>query len=279
MISSRITIQPAPLLSVIVPTFKERDNVAELVRRLHLALVGVAWEVIFVDDDSPDGTADVVRALALTDARVRCVQRIGRRGLSSACVEGMLASSAPYLCVMDGDLQHDETILPDMLGRLTRQDLDIVVGSRYVAGGAIGDWAARRPHLRPGGWAFQYNNDYYPDVDDTAVVAMVLDRSGDPAHQDAIGRAREWVEGMQSSNGGWGAFDPENEHYHLNHIPFADHGAMLDPPTVDVSARCISFLAQLGQALLQLLGAQRVAQHHGHEQLGRKKRQDRKSVV
>lgn len=144
VISSRITVQPAPLLSVIVPTFKERDNVAELVRRLHLALVGVAWEVIFVDDDSPDGTADAVRALALTDARVRCVQRIGRRGLSSACVEGMLASSAPYLCVMDGDLQHDETILPDMLGRLTGQDLDIVVGSRYVAGGAIGDWTARR---------------------------------------------------------------------------------------------------------------------------------------
>ncbi len=110
----------------------------------------------------------------------------------------------------------------------------------------IGDWAVRRPGLRPGGWAFQYNNPHYPDVDDTAVVGMLLHRNGDPAHAVAIERAREWVIGMQSSDGGWGAFEPENTHHYLNHIPFADHGALLDPPTADVSARCVSFLAQIG---------------------------------
>ena len=116
-----------------------------------------------------------------------------------------------------------------------------------------GDWVARRPDLRPGGWAFQYANPHYPDVDDTAVVAMGLDRmqgQGRQARQGeysaAIDRAREWIVGMQSGNGGWGAFDADNEYYYLNHIPFADHGALLDPPTEDVSARCLSMLAQLG---------------------------------
>ena len=110
-----------------------------------------------------------------------------------------------------------------------------------------GDWVARRPNLRPGGWAFQYENAHYPDLDDTAVVALALDRSQDPAHEESIKRATEWVEGMQSSNGGWAAFEVDNEHYYLNHIPFADHGALLDPPTVDVTARCVSMLAQLGR--------------------------------
>jgi squalene-hopene/tetraprenyl-beta-curcumene cyclase len=110
----------------------------------------------------------------------------------------------------------------------------------------VGDWAVRRPGLRPGGWAFQYANAYYPDVDDTAVVGMLLHRNGDPSHRRAIARAREWIIGMQSSDGGWGAFEPENTHHYLNHIPFADHGALLDPPTADVTARCVSFLAQIG---------------------------------
>jgi squalene-hopene/tetraprenyl-beta-curcumene cyclase len=109
-----------------------------------------------------------------------------------------------------------------------------------------GDWAVRRPDVAPGGWAFQYNNAHYPDVDDTAVIGMLLHRNGDPAHAEAIDRAREWVVGMQSSDGGWGAFEPENTHSYLNHIPFADHGALLDPPTADVTARCVSFLAQIG---------------------------------
>lgn len=109
-----------------------------------------------------------------------------------------------------------------------------------------GDWADKCPNVRPGGWAFQYNNDHYPDVDDTAVVVMALDRLDPVANKEAIERGTEWVLGLQSSNGGWGAFDADNEHYYLNHIPFADHGALLDPPTADVSARCLGMLAQLG---------------------------------
>jgi squalene-hopene/tetraprenyl-beta-curcumene cyclase len=113
-----------------------------------------------------------------------------------------------------------------------------------------GDWAEARPDVRPGGWAFQYNNAHYPDVDDTAVVALAMDRvqaqDGRKDFDESIARAKEWIVGMQSRNGGWGAFDADNDHYYLNHIPFADHGALLDPPTEDVSARCVSFLAQLG---------------------------------
>ncbi len=109
-----------------------------------------------------------------------------------------------------------------------------------------GDWADNTPGTRPGGWAFQYNNAHYPDVDDTAAVGMILHRAGNPAHGEAVERAREWVLGMQSSNGAWGAFDINNDRQYLNHIPFADHGALLDPPTEDVTGRCISFLAQLG---------------------------------
>jgi squalene-hopene/tetraprenyl-beta-curcumene cyclase len=110
----------------------------------------------------------------------------------------------------------------------------------------VGDWAAWRPGLRPGGWAFQYANPHYPDVDDTAVVAMALDRFDRDKYRAAIARGAEWIEGMQSRNGGWGAFDADNSYYHLNYIPFADHGALLDPPTADVSARCVGFLAQIG---------------------------------
>lgn len=112
-----------------------------------------------------------------------------------------------------------------------------------------GDWSVRRPELPPGGWAFQYANDYFPDVDDTAVVGMLLHRNGDPRYAAAIERARVWIIGMQSRDGGWGAFEPENTQMYLNAIPFADHGALLDPPTADVTARCLSFLAQIGLSL------------------------------
>ena len=112
-----------------------------------------------------------------------------------------------------------------------------------------GDWAAQKPHVRPGGWAFQYANAYYPDVDDTAVVAMAMDRAAGrgPEYKDAVARAREWIEGLQSANGGWGAFDSDNDREYLNSVPFADHGALLDPPTADVTARCLSMLGQLGE--------------------------------
>jgi squalene-hopene/tetraprenyl-beta-curcumene cyclase len=109
-----------------------------------------------------------------------------------------------------------------------------------------GDWAEERPDVRPGGWAFQYWNDYYPDLDDTAVVAMALHRFDAPRYEEAISRGREWVEGLQSKNGGWGAFDADNVYYYLNNIPFADHGALLDPPTDDVTGRCLGLLMQLG---------------------------------
>jgi dolichol-phosphate mannosyltransferase len=137
----------APEFSVIVPTFNEGDNVMEVVSRLDRCLAGRAWEVIFVDDDSPDGTAALVRRLARQDPRVRCIERIGRRGLSSACVEGMLASAAPFLAVMDGDLQHDEALLPRMLDALKEGSSDVVVGTRYSNGGGIGDWERSRARM------------------------------------------------------------------------------------------------------------------------------------
>lgn len=134
-------------LSIIVPTYNEGGNVNELIKRLDKSLGGISWEVIFVDDNSPDGTANLARKIARTDSRVRCIQRIGRRGLSSACIEGMLASSADYLSVIDGDLQHDERLLPKMFSILQDGDTDIVIGSRYIAMGGIADWDQTRASI------------------------------------------------------------------------------------------------------------------------------------
>ena len=131
-------------LSVIVPTYKERGNVAELVRRLDLALEGIAWEAIFVDDNSPDGTAAAVKEIAARDPRVRCLKRVGRRGLAGACIEGMLSSAAPYVAVIDADLQHDEKVLPAMLARLQSGEADLVAATRYVAGGSAASFSERR---------------------------------------------------------------------------------------------------------------------------------------
>ncbi|WP_370678313.1 glycosyltransferase family 2 protein [Pleomorphomonas sp. PLEO] len=125
----------APELSIVVPTFNESANIAPLVRLLDKALSGIAWEVIFVDDNSPDGTSRVAKELGLIDSRVRCLRRVGRRGLAGACVEGIMSSAAPTVAVMDADLQHDETILPAMLSAI-RNGADLVVGSRYVEGGS-----------------------------------------------------------------------------------------------------------------------------------------------
>jgi dolichol-phosphate mannosyltransferase len=136
-----------PELTIVVPTFKESGSIAELCRRLEAALGETGWEIVFVDDDSPDGTAALGRALAHADARVRCIQRIGRRGLSSACVEGILASSAPIVAVMDADLQHDEQVLPRMVELVRSGQADLAVGSRYVAGGSTGDWDANREKI------------------------------------------------------------------------------------------------------------------------------------
>jgi len=134
----------APELAVIIPTLNERDNVPLVVERLNQALAGLSWEAIFVDDDSPDGTADAVRALARRQVNIRCVQRLGRRGLASACIEGILSSAAPYVAVMDGDLQHDEKLLPEMLAKIRAERLDVVVASRHTGNGGVGDWQQSR---------------------------------------------------------------------------------------------------------------------------------------
>lgn len=134
-------------LTVVVPTCHERENVVLLFHRLERVLAGKRWEVIFVDDNSRDGTPEAVRALALQDSRVRLIRRIGRQGLSSACIEGMLAATAEYIAVMDADLQHDETILPAMLDRIQREDLDLVIASRNLEGGSMGQFAGTRVWL------------------------------------------------------------------------------------------------------------------------------------
>jgi dolichol-phosphate mannosyltransferase len=137
-------IKPAPELSVIVPTYNERDNVPLVVELLKRTLEDVSWEVIFVDDNSPDGTAAAVRALGAADDRVRCIRRIGRRGLAGACIEGMLSSQARYIAVLDADLQHDETLLAAMLERIRKGDVDVVVGSRYIPGGSADSFTSKR---------------------------------------------------------------------------------------------------------------------------------------
>jgi len=133
-----------PELSVVVPAFRERDNIPALLRALDQALEGLDWETIIVVDDAFDGSEDLVRERAQQDRRVRCIHRIGRRGLASACIEGMLASSAPYLAVIDADLQHDETLVPKLLEAAKRDSADIVVASRYMEGGSTGALAAER---------------------------------------------------------------------------------------------------------------------------------------
>jgi dolichol-phosphate mannosyltransferase len=133
-----------PQLSIVIPTFNERDNVVTLFRRLEQTLAGIPFEAVFVDDNSPDGTWQVLRALSREDNRVRCIRRIGRRGLSGACIEGILASSAPCAAVIDADLQHDETQLPKMLALLQGGQFDLVVGSRYIEGGSAESFDRQR---------------------------------------------------------------------------------------------------------------------------------------
>ena len=124
---------PMPLeVSIVIPTFNERDNVAPLITLVEKALHGVAWELIFVDDNSPDGTSDVVKSIAANDPRIRCIRRIGRRGLAGASIEGMLSSSAPFVAVMDGDLQHDESILLEMLKTIRADDVDLVIATHVL---------------------------------------------------------------------------------------------------------------------------------------------------
>lgn len=160
----------------------------------------------------------------------------GERTYCQPCLSPVWDTALACHALMDvADARLDATI---------RRALDWLEKKQVLE--VVGDWAATRPGLRPGGWAFQFENPYYPDLDDTAAVALALDRFGSGRYRQAVDRAAEWVIGMQSRNGGWGSFDADNTHYYLNHIPFADHGALLDPPTADVSARCLSFLTQIG---------------------------------
>src|ERR1700742_3466319 len=142
-------LRPAgtPVLSVIVPCFNERPNVAPMIAKLDVALEGIAWEVIYVDDNSPDGTTQEVRRIAQQDSRVRCIRRIGRRGLASAVIEGALSSSADIIAVIDGDLQHDETRLPLMLSALQGGKFDLAIASRHVEGGDNPGLSSRSRHV------------------------------------------------------------------------------------------------------------------------------------
>jgi dolichol-phosphate mannosyltransferase len=142
--SQRAPSEAGPELTIVVPTLNERDNVGPLIDQLDRLLVGVDWEAVFVDDDSADGTAEHLRDLGRADRRIRCIRRLGRRGLSSACIEGILSTSARYIAVIDGDLQHDETLLPRMLDILRLEQTDLVVASRYVASGAADGLSSRR---------------------------------------------------------------------------------------------------------------------------------------
>lgn len=147
-IDQQLAVTEAPLaLAVIIPTFNETANVRPLLQKLAVALAGIHWEAVFVDDNSPDGTSDLVRQIALTNKQVRIVQRIGRRGLSTAVIEGMLATAAPVLAVIDGDMQHDEGILPQLYEAVASGKADVAVGTRYTEGGGVGEWDATREKM------------------------------------------------------------------------------------------------------------------------------------
>ena len=175
-------------------------------------------------------------AYATAFASLRKLLVLGERTYCQPCLSPVWDTALACHALMEVEDERLEPTIRRALDWLeARQVLDLV-----------GDWGTTRPGLRPGGWAFQYENPYYPDLDDTAAVGLALDRFGASRYRVAIDRAAEWVIGMQSRNGGWGAFDADNTHYYLNHIPFADHGALLDPPTADVTARCVGFLSQIG---------------------------------
>lgn len=184
----------------------------------------------------PPDHPDRAKAMASVKKLLTAKKKDGKPRFVQSCVSPVWDTSlAGHALLEAGTAATDPAMRSAFDWLLKKQVLDVK-----------GDWAVMRPHTRPGGWAFQYTNDHYPDVDDTAVVGMLLHRAQDPRHDESIARAAEWIIGMQSKNGGWGAFDADNTDDYLNSIPFADHGALLDPPTADVSARCVSFLAQAG---------------------------------
>jgi squalene-hopene/tetraprenyl-beta-curcumene cyclase len=180
----------------------------------------------------PDHPARMTAAAALKKLLVHD----GDRSYCQPCLSPVWDTALACHALMD---VNEERLTPTI-----RRGLDWLADKQVLD--CVGDWASARPGLRPGGWAFQYANPYYPDLDDTAAVGLALDRFDTVGYRTAIERGAEWVIGMQSRSGGWGSFDADNAYTYLNHIPFADHGALLDPPSADVSARCIAFLSQIG---------------------------------
>jgi dolichol-phosphate mannosyltransferase len=192
-----------PELVVVAPTYNEAANVAPLLDALEKALTGIDYEVIFVDDDSPDGTAELVRSIGLRNSRVRIVHRINRRGLASAAVEGALASSAPYIAVIDADLQHDERILPRMLEILKSKQLDLVIGSRKVEHGSMGEFAAHRVKLSTFGSGLSQIA-CRASISDPMSGFFLIKRSDIPSVNGLMGRVSSisWLE-SSTSNSCW----------------------------------------------------------------------------
>ncbi|MBL8660587.1 MAG: squalene--hopene cyclase [Rhodospirillales bacterium] len=228
----------------LIPSWLERKAIAKAVAFIDQRLNGedglggifpamanalMAFHALGVDRDDPRfriGREAIDKLLVSENGHAYC----------QPCLSPVWDTALALHAMMEAGVDSDDPIVADGCTWLRdRQILDV-----------HGDYVSKRPRVRPGGWAFQYWNDYYPDVDDTAVVVMALDRANSRAYGEAIERGAEWTLGMQSRSGGWGAFDAENEYFFLQHIPFADHGALLDPPTADVTARCLGMLAQLG---------------------------------
>ncbi len=214
-----------------VAFFTERLNGVDGLGAIFPAMANsvMAMDALGYDRDHPDYTVarESLRRLLVLDEE---------RGYCQPCVSPVWDTALASHALLEAGVSGAD-------GRL-RQGLDWLA-ERQVTD-VVGDWAWQNPKLRPGGWAFQYANPYYPDVDDTAAVAMALHRADPARHKERLARAAEWIIGMQSRNGGWGSFDIDNDKDYLNYIPFADHGALLDPPTADVSARCVSMLCTLG---------------------------------
>jgi squalene-hopene/tetraprenyl-beta-curcumene cyclase len=220
-------------LEFILPRLNGEDGLGSIYPAMANAVM--VFETLGYPEDDPH------RAIAMRAIRKHLVfDKAKGMGYCQPCLSPVWDTSLAMHALLEaGEAPGSKSMDGAVDWLLERQILDVV-----------GDWAQKRPGLRPGGWAFQYRNDYYPDLDDTSVVGLALHRlrqvTGDPRLDPAIARAAEWVIGMQSKNGGWGSFDADNTHAYLNHIPFADHGALLDPPTADLTARCLSFLGQIG---------------------------------
>ncbi len=214
-------------IEFITPRLNGEDGLGGIFPAMANAVM--ALDALGYDKDHPD----LVTAKRSVD-KLLTVQ--GDKGYCQPCLSPIWDTTLALHALLEAGVPaEDARVARAFEWMLERQILDVE-----------GDWATKRAGVRPGGWAFEYWNDYYPDVDDTAVIVMAMDRTGDPRYADAVARATEWIIGMQSKNGGWGAFDVDNTFRFLELIPFADHGALLDPPTADVTARCVQMLGQLG---------------------------------